>query len=287
MQASYLPLLVDRESGDGLEFVGRREGEELVEGTLRVKGREVGEVVDGVACFCEEGWSAEGLERLWAIEDLWGRNWRGGAAWVEAAVPAREACEALAAVDGVILELAAGPGGGYLSGILHRRPEARVIANDQSRAILRRWREFLAEQGAGQNVCFAAFDARQAPLRDGCVAAVSGVGAFGSIGGSEIFTEAFRVLTPGGPLQTFDHIMDPDDWRRLPEEFRARWEGRDPGMTKGVSWLLEAAGFRIGSRRIAGGRALDADEGGLPHEAAEHGVTLHVMNEHIAARKPA
>lgn len=186
----------------------------------------------------------------------------------------------------MILELAAGPGGGYLSGILHRRPEARLIANDTSRAILGRWREFLAEQEAGRNACFAAFDARQAALRDGCVAAVSGVGAFGSIGGREIFAEAFRVLTPGGPLHTSDHIVDPDDWQRLPEEFRARWEGDMPGMIEGTLGLLAAAGFQTESRQVAGGRALDPDEGGLPNEAAKHGVTLHVVNEYIAARKP-
>lgn len=74
MQASYLPLFFDRESGSALEFVGRREGDELLDGKLRVMGREVGEVVGGVACFCEERWSAEGLEGLWAIEDLWGKN---------------------------------------------------------------------------------------------------------------------------------------------------------------------------------------------------------------------
>ena len=34
------------------------------------------------------------------------------------------------------------------------------------------------------------------------------------------------------------------------------------------------------------GRALKPDEGGLPGEAAQHGITLHVTYECLLARKP-
>ncbi len=286
MKASLLPFFSASPPAGDVEFVGTRDGNELLDGALVSGGREVGQVIDGVARFCEEGWSAEGLDRLFKLDGLWEQNWRNGIDRASRPGPAQEACDELAALDGVILELALGPGGGYLPALLSRNPAARVIANDHSIAILRRWREFLAGEHLGGNVCFAAFDARRPVLRDASVAAISGIGVFGGIGGTDIFLEAYRVLQPGGPLRTCDHVVDPDDWQRLPEEFRSRWEGSIPGMTKGTSGLLAEAGFAIESRRLAGRRALDPDEGGLPKDASRHGVVLHVVNEWIAARKP-
>jgi len=286
MKTRFLSLFRTSPSTGDLAFIGTRDGDELLDGTLLVGEREVGQVIDGVARFCEEGWSAEGLDGLFKLDGLWERNWRKGIDLAAQPGPAQAACDELAALDGVILELALGPGGGYLPAVLCRNPVARVIANDHSSAILRRWRKFLAQNHLGENVCFAAFDARRPVLRDASVAAVSGVGVFGSIGGAEIFLEAYRVLQPGRPLHTCDHVVDPDDWHRLPEEFRSRWEGHIPGMTKGTPGLLEQAGFAIESRELAGRRALDPDEGGLPKEASQHGVVLHVVNEWIKARKP-
>jgi len=60
----------------------------------------------------------------------------------------------------VILELAAGPGGGFLPLILLHDPEAQVLLNDILYPLLEEWQAVLRTAGAGPNVGFVAADAR-------------------------------------------------------------------------------------------------------------------------------
>lgn len=285
MDASYLPLFCDRDTGGGLEFVGAREGDELLDGTLLAEGREVGEVVEGVACLWpHDNWSEDDLART-MTSDWLTRKWQDKVAYADPT--AASFCEELAGLDGVILEIAAGPGGGNLQGLLHRNPGARLMVNDTSTRLLQRWRRFLLEGKLAERVCFAAFDARSMALRDESVSAVSGVAAFSNIGGPDVVDEAFRVLRPGGAVYTRDMVVDPDDWARLPAGFREREEARAPGFTRGTAGLLAHAGFRIVYEGSIPGRPLTADEDGIQEKADPYGVTLHVRFGDVKAWKPA
>jgi hypothetical protein len=67
---------------------------------------------------------------------------------------------------------------------------------------------------------------------------------------------------------------------------RREHEAHNPSLTRGWATILEEAGLRIDWREVTPGRALDPNEGGLPHEAARYGVTLHVQYEYLIAVKP-
>jgi hypothetical protein len=288
MDASYLSVLCvpGDHGGPPLAFAGDRAGEKLLNGKLLLEGRQVGEVVDGIASFVEKpvDWPPEEIERLRTAGQI-ERNWQNEI-WHAGNTPTRGAfCDELAAVDGIILELAAGPGGGSMPPMLNRNPSARVVVNDVSLAILQLWGEFLRKREVGPQLCLAAFNATSIPIRSGAVAAVSGSLALSSIGGLSIFAETRRVLGRGGAVYSQEMIVDSADWARMPEERRLYWEQAMPGLTKGAARLLEQAGLEVESCEILPGRELDPDEGGLPRDAADHGVTLRIVWEYVKARK--
>jgi SAM-dependent methyltransferase len=288
MNATYLSVLCapGRHAGPPLSFIGDRAGDELINGKLIAGGEQVGQVVDGIVSFVGEpvNWPPEEIDRLRAAGQI-ERNWRNETSHA-ADTPARGGfCDTLAAVDGIILEAAAGPGGGNMPPVLSRNPSARIIANDISLAVLQLWQEFLRARRLGPNMCLAAFDAREIPLRSESIGAVSSQGGLSEIGGTRVFEEVTRILRPGGLVLSNEMIVDPGDWNQMPSERRASWQEQSPGLTLGVAGLLSEAGLDIESRELLPGRALDPGEGGLPKEAAAYGVTLHVVYEYVKARK--
>ncbi len=286
MKAQHLPLFCAPGGGAPIAFEGERAGDELLDGALLAEGEEVGRVAEGLASFMRErvNWPPEEIDRLKA-EGWIPRNWENEASHA-AHTPARGAlCDQLTALEGVVLEGATGPGGGNMPPVLQRKPSASLIVNDISPDVLRLWQAFLQSQGLGAQLSFAAFDARRMPIRSESLAAVSGQACFGEVGGLEVFDETWRVLRPGGVVCAGESIVDPTDWARMPADRRAAWEERIPGMTVGVAGLLEQHGFQIVSRELVPGRALVPEEGGLPKDASEYGVTLHVVFEYVQARK--
>lgn len=211
---------------------------------------------------------------------------RGRAGMREAPCPQMEMLLAeLAAVEGVILELATGPDGGNLPPLLARNPRATVIANDISAGLLQLWQEFLSSEGLGANVCCAAFDAREMPLHDNSIDAVSGVIAFGIDRGHQAVQEALRVLRPGGLLVAREMHVSPEDLALLPPDVRNDCDRELPVLVRGLSRYLKERGATIVSCTTVPGRELETIEGPLPKIAAKHGVALRSVNEYIVARK--
>ncbi len=195
-------------------------------------------------------------------------------------------CDELANVNGPILEVAAGPGGGNLSPVLRRNPNASILVTDIVPQILELWQAFLLEKALGQNVSFAAFDAKEMPIRDNSIAAVSSAGGFDNIANHDLaIREAVRVLLPGGRLFAFEFAFDLSDIARLPLSMRDSMATESPATVRGWRSLLEDAGLRLDWHETTAGRDLVPEEGGLPNEAAKHGVTLRVRYEYFIASK--
>jgi SAM-dependent methyltransferase len=287
MKASFLPIFYSKQFPElPLSFVGEQEGDNLINGSLLAGEQQVGQVMQGIASFVDsDNWPPEEMEKL--KREGWIRiGWDNGIN-IAANLPTRgDFCDKLAAIDGIIFEMAAGPGGGLLPPVLKRNAGVKLLINDSSISVLKEWQAFLKNRSLDADLGFAAFDAREMPLRDASIAAISGVLGFGSIGGTDCFEEAYRVLQPGGQVFSIDMIVDPTDWSRMPADRRRIWEQDIPGMVCGVANLLKQAGFQIESSEILPGRTLVPDEGGLPRDAADHGVTLRVVWEYIRAIKP-
>ncbi|MDP2857316.1 MAG: hypothetical protein Q8P50_04980 [Bacillota bacterium] len=70
----------------------------------------------------------------------------------------------MAASDWLVMEIAAGPGGGHMPRVVLANPHARLLVNDLSHTVLEGWSNALKQYGVGERATFAAFDARRMPL---------------------------------------------------------------------------------------------------------------------------
>lgn len=61
----------------------------------------------------------------------------------------------IASCDGIILEIGAGPGGGYMPYILKANPDATVIVSDLSPTVVREWKLFLDKSLDSPNIYYA------------------------------------------------------------------------------------------------------------------------------------
>lgn len=64
----------------------------------------------------------------------------------------------IASCDGIILEIGAGPGGGYMPYILKENPDATIIISDLSPTVVSEWKSFLDKSLDSPNIYYAVFD---------------------------------------------------------------------------------------------------------------------------------
>lgn len=131
---------------------------ELLEGTnliFRLTGQS--EEPSGIALFVPEGEKASNLK--WAenmCREKWvKRNWE----YAQSHCNERdEVGKYIAGRGGVILELGAGPGGGFMPYILKTDPDATVIISDLSPTVVREWKKHLDKVLDSPNLYYAAFN---------------------------------------------------------------------------------------------------------------------------------
>jgi ubiquinone/menaquinone biosynthesis C-methylase UbiE len=187
----------------------------------------------------------------------------------------------------VILELAAGPGGGFLPLILLHDPEAQVLLNDILYPLLQEWQAVLRTAGAGPNVGFVAADARQLPLRSASIDVISGAVPFIEVLAPErAIAEAYRVLRPGGRLVEHEGVLEPQDTARLSPRLRAYIEENMPAWLSGAAPILRAVGFVEVEETLGSAFELSPEEGTMPAMAAKEGVSLRSQWRLVSARKP-
>ena len=94
---------------------------------------------------------------------------------------------------GLIVDIAAGLGGGFVPAVLNLNPDARILISDIDPLVLAAWKSFLRNKYP--YVSYACFDATRMPLRSESVDVVVSSGGFGNIPYNHIaLLEAYRVL---------------------------------------------------------------------------------------------
>ncbi len=295
---------------DGCTFVPADGSGETREGRLTAGGAVVGAVHDSVIDLtgCADVWDPdlEELERNGVIE----QNWKYANGMRDSGI-ARE----IAAVDGPICEVAAGPGGGFMPRVRQLNPRARILINDLSRGVLALWSRFLSAQGLDGGLCFAAFDATRPALRPGCLAAVSSLGGFSNIAPAEVIphldavrrgdvaaaqviptdmvppAEAIRrmadALRSGGLLFAQEMTLDPAAWAHLAPALRDEWEQRwAPWLSFSLLQAVTAAGLQVVRHEASPGRTIEPEDGEAAQDAARYGITLRTRGEYVQAVKP-
>jgi SAM-dependent methyltransferase len=279
------PLLPDED----IRFIGESNGDDIEHGLLCAGNSVVGYVEHGIPSFTVPHQSSFDSDVDKIRSENWvGRSWEK---WSDCAVEENDLSRIydsdiprlLAETDGLILEIAAGPGAGFTPGILLKNPEARILLNDFSIGILRLQKAHATSSCVGPNILFAAWDATEHALRPETIVAASSAVGICNVSNPLLAIEAtFEALVPGGRLYMIELARDTERIVALPE-----WIRRKYGLYG--SWMddLERTGFRIESHAlISGNPVTDPEDGGLVKDAIESGHTIYRDWDVIVARKP-
>jgi len=290
MHRVFWNILRDPYTGEDLVFEGVVEGDRWVDGVLRSRSGSVYRVIDGVAVLVREGvdtgWSDEDIEGL--VRGDWiRRNWEDHMSKVGKDNLWNRFCREIAESGGLILDIASGPGGGFVPCVLHYNDGAYIAMNDIEYRILLMWRRFLKSIGRGRNVSFIAADARRLPIKDNSLDMVVSAGGFGNIDRQdEALREAFRALKPGGAVYMAEGGILREDFEKLPPEVQRKWLELSPALLGDWDRILRDAGFEIVLYKKVGIGTISPDESELGREAHRYGVTLRFTGYYIKAVKP-
>ena len=290
MYRVFWGIFMDPSTGEDLVFDGVVEDGFWVDGVLRGSVSDVEyPVIDGVAVFTlgvDTGWRDEDIEAL--RRDKWiERNWEEHMGSVGKGGLWDSFCKEIAGCEGLILDVASGPGGGFVPCILYYNDDAYVLMSDIEYRILLEWRRFLKSVGRGRYVGFLAADARKLPIKDNSLDMVVSAGGFSNIPDQGMaLREAFRVLKPGGALYMAEGGILREDFEKLPLEVREKWLSKFPTLLGEWDRVLKSVGFEIVFFERVGLRTISPSESELGKEAHRYGVTLRYTGYYIKAVKP-
>ena len=231
---------------------------------------------DGIAYFVSEresgrmsAWEREIAEGGWIA-----RNWAEAAKrpYMNRDVIGRQIAER----GGTIVEIGAGPGGGYMPYILMADPDAAVVISDISPAVVREWKAFLDKMLDPPSVSYAVIDFCNMPFKDCSIDTVSDGGGIGNCIGDRrmALKEAYRVLKRGGLLVTATGFVNRETLEGLPQNVQSVLLKERPDIFDDLYEDTVLAGFGKIDSVIDGCWYTDDDDSEIADLARSLGVNL-------------
>ena len=165
---------------------------------------------------------------------------RGG--WVRY----KEQAQRIASHGGLILEICAGPGGGFFPATLMIDYNAHIMVSDLCPTVVREWQSLIKNlDNPPPNVEYAAFNVCDMPFEDNSLDVISGSTAIINVEGDrdKALKEVYRVLKPGG-LLVFDYIFITEEfYNQMQPHVQKALKERSPTIFWDALGIFDELGF--------------------------------------------
>lgn len=184
--------------------------------------------------------------------------------------------EKIAKQGGIILEIGAGPGGGFMPHILKADIDATIIISDLSPTVVSEWKDFLDKELNSPNLYYAAMDFCNIPFPSNSIDIVSDGGGIGNAEGDKkkALKEVYRILKPGGMLVTSTGFVNKETLASLPKNIQKELLSRRPDIFEDLYEDTVLAGFQKIDSVICEGGYTENDDSSIADLARSLGVNL-------------